>query len=120
MNGAPDSTDIPRRLLQRLDDLGVVLAARGDALALIALGSVGLDVGRLDEHSDLDFFAIVEDAAKQQYLESIGRRKLIVPLYTAMMKTRDGAQRARVVYARARPGYHPITAASLDAIVGAP
>jgi aminopeptidase N len=56
----------------------------------------------------------------EQYLESIGRRKLIVPLYSAMMKTQDGAQRARAVYARARPGYHPITAASLDAIVGAP
>ena len=56
----------------------------------------------------------------EQYLESIGRRKLIVPLYSLMMKTPDGAQRARAVYARARPGYHPITAATLDAIVGAP
>jgi len=56
----------------------------------------------------------------EQYLETIGRRKLIVPLYSAMMRTQSGAQRARGVYARARPGYHPITAASLDAIVGTP
>ena len=46
-----------------------MLAARGDAIALLGLGSVGSDLGRLDEHSDLDFFAIVEDGAKQRYLD---------------------------------------------------
>jgi len=63
--------DIPQRLLQRLDDLGVVLAQRGDALALLGLGSVGVDLGRLDDHSDLDFFVVVDDGAKQRYLDSI-------------------------------------------------
>jgi hypothetical protein len=67
---ASDS-DIPQRLLQRLDDLGVVLAQRGDALALLGLGSVGVDLERLDDHSDLDFFVVVDDGAKQRYLDSI-------------------------------------------------
>jgi hypothetical protein len=62
---------IPQRLLQRLDDLGAVLARRGDGIALLGVGSVGHDLGRLDDHSDLDFFVIVEDAAKQRYLDSI-------------------------------------------------
>jgi hypothetical protein len=62
---------IPQRLLQRLDELGIVLARRGDALALFGVGSVGVDVDRLDEHSDIDFFAVVEDDAKQRYLDSI-------------------------------------------------
>ncbi len=53
----------------------------------------------------------------EQYLVSVGRRKLIVPLYTSLMKTPSGAERAHAIYARARPGYHPITAATLDAIV---
>lgn len=63
--------DIPQRLLQRLDELGVVLAQRGDALALFGLGSVGVDVDRLDDHSDLDFFVVVDEGAKQRYLDSI-------------------------------------------------
>ena len=58
-------------LLQRLDDLGRVLSARGDAVALIALGSVGRDLHRLDEHSDMDFFVIVDDGAVEGYLDSI-------------------------------------------------
>src|SRR6184192_2382054 len=63
--------NVPRRLLQRLDDLADVLVHRGDALALIGLGPVGLDLDRLDQHSDVDFFAVLEDAAKQRYLDSI-------------------------------------------------
>ena len=34
------------------------------------------------------------------------------------MKTPDGRAFAQTVYARARPGYHPIAAATLDPIVG--
>jgi hypothetical protein len=61
----------PDRLLRRLDAIARVLAARGDAIALLGLGSVGRDLERLDEHSDLDFFVIVDDDAKERYLESI-------------------------------------------------
>jgi leukotriene-A4 hydrolase len=52
-----------------------------------------------------------------QYLTSIGRRKLVRPLYEELMKTPPGAERARSIYARARIGYHPITQSSIDAIV---
>lgn len=44
----------PAHLLRRLDDVGARLAARGDAIALLGLGSAGLEADRLDEHSDLD------------------------------------------------------------------
>jgi len=53
----------------------------------------------------------------QRYLTTIGRRKLVRPLYEELMKSPQGAALARAVYARARPGYHPITATSIDAIV---
>jgi hypothetical protein len=63
---------MPARLMAFLDRLGDVLAERGDAVALLGLGSVGLDLHRLDEHSDADFFVIVEDAAaRQRYLDEI-------------------------------------------------
>jgi aminopeptidase N len=54
----------------------------------------------------------------EQYLVSIGRRKLIRPLYEDLMQgTAEDREFARRVYARARPGYHPIAQASLDPIV---
>jgi leukotriene-A4 hydrolase len=53
----------------------------------------------------------------EEYLKTIGRRKLIVPLYRELMKTPAGATQARRVYALARPRYHPPTTAAIDAIV---
>jgi aminopeptidase N len=53
----------------------------------------------------------------EDYLKTIGRRKLIAPLYTDLMKTPSGAEFAKRVYAKARPGYHPDTVAAIDAIV---
>jgi aminopeptidase N len=53
----------------------------------------------------------------EEYLKTIGRRKLIVPLYVDLMKTPAGSQFAKRVYAIARPGYHSDTVAAIDAIV---
>jgi leukotriene-A4 hydrolase len=53
----------------------------------------------------------------EEYLKTIGRRKLIAPLYTELMKTPSGAEFAKRVYAKAMPGYHPDTVAAIDAIV---
>jgi leukotriene-A4 hydrolase len=56
-------------------------------------------------------------ARLEEYLKTIGRRKLIAPLYAELMKTPSGSEFAKRVYAKARPGYHPDTAAAIDAIV---
>ncbi len=53
----------------------------------------------------------------ERYLTSIGRRRLIKPLYEDLVKTPAGAERARAIYAKARPNYHPIAVTSLDAVV---
>ncbi len=70
----PDDPAAPmrERLLAFLDRLGAGLAARGDAVALLGLGSVGRDLHRIDEHSDADFFVVVDDAAaRDRYLADI-------------------------------------------------
>jgi len=85
-----DGPTIPQRLLQRLDDLGALLARRGDALALIGLGSVGLDLDRLDEHSDMDFFVVAEDGAKQGYLDSIDWLEALCPVEFSFPNSIDG------------------------------
>jgi leukotriene-A4 hydrolase len=56
-------------------------------------------------------------ARLEQYLTTIGRRKLIEPLYTDLMKTPTGTAFAKRVYAKAKPGYHPETVAAIEAIV---
>ncbi len=61
----------PQSLLKRLDEIGHSLERSGHALALIGLGSVGLELDRIDAYSDLDFFAIVEEGYKQAFIDSL-------------------------------------------------
>ncbi|MBD8525091.1 M1 family metallopeptidase [Pseudomarimonas arenosa] len=51
-----------------------------------------------------------------EFLQTIGRRKLIMPIYQELAKSKDGLQFARDVFAQARAGYHPITIASIEAL----
>lgn len=55
--------------------------------------------------------------ALERYLISIGRRKLILPLYRELAKTPDGLAFALKVYQQARPGYHPLAQGSVDEIL---
>ena len=52
--------------------------------------------------------------AMAAYMVRIGRRYLVVPLYEELAKTPEGLAFARSVYAKAKPGYHPITQASVE------
>ena len=53
----------------------------------------------------------------EQYLTTIGRRKLIKPLYEELVKTPEGQTLARAIYQKARPSYHPIAVDTIDKIV---
>ncbi|HEX8359432.1 MAG TPA: M1 family metallopeptidase [Longimicrobium sp.] len=56
--------------------------------------------------------------ALEQFLTSQGRRKFVRPLFADLMAQGEWGQAlARRIYARARPGYHPVTSGSVDAIV---
>ena len=52
-----------------------------------------------------------------EFLQTVGRRKLILPIYTALVQTPEGLALAKQVFERARPGSHPITAASVQRIL---
>ncbi|GAB5380789.1 MAG: M1 family metallopeptidase [Aliiglaciecola sp.] len=43
------------------------------------------------------------------YLTSIGRNKLVKPLYRELSKTPDGKAFAKRAFEQAKPGYHPLT-----------
>jgi hypothetical protein len=55
--------------------------------------------------------------AMAAFLQRIGRRKLIMPTYEALVKTESGLAFAKEVFASARPGYHPITTASVEKVI---
>ncbi len=80
----------PSALLQRLDEIGQSLEKSGHGLALIGLGSVGVETDRLDLFSDLDFFAIVEDGLKAHYIENLDWLSSLCPIAYAFRNTVDG------------------------------
>jgi leukotriene-A4 hydrolase len=49
-----------------------------------------------------------------RFLVEVGRRKYIKPLYQELAKTPKGKEHAKAVYAKARPGYHPIAVTTID------
>jgi aminopeptidase N len=53
----------------------------------------------------------------EQFLVEVGRRKFVKPLYEALLQAPDGKARAAAIYRKARPGYHPITQATVDALL---
>lgn len=57
------------------------------------------------------------DARLEEFLTGIGRRKFVRPLFDELAKTAEGTKRAKEIYTKARPGYHPITQATVDQIL---
>ncbi|TCM38201.1 M1 family metallopeptidase [Kribbella sp. VKM Ac-2568] len=52
------------------------------------------------------------------FLTRVGRMKLVLPVYRALADTPDGKDFALQVFTAARPGYHPITIAAVQKILG--
>ena len=51
------------------------------------------------------------------FLERVGRRKLIMPIYDELVKTPEGLAFAKETFAKARPGSNPITTASVEEVL---
>jgi len=48
------------------------------------------------------------------FIERVGRRKLILPIYAELVKTPEGLAFAKAAFEKAKPSYHPITTASVQ------
>ena len=77
-------------LLKRLDEIGHSLEQSNHALALIGLGSVGLELERLDAYSDLDFFVIVEPGYKHSFLDDLHWLSALCPVAYCFPNMEDG------------------------------
>ncbi len=53
----------------------------------------------------------------ENFLTNVGRRKFLVPLYKQMIKTPEGKEWAKKIYAKARPNYHPVAYGTIDALL---
>jgi hypothetical protein len=80
----------PTKLLERLNEIGRSLSNTPHALALIGLGSVGQELDRIDQYSDLDFFVLVETGYQAQFLADLSWLSNIAPIAFQFLNTRDG------------------------------
>lgn len=79
-------------MLNRMDLIGQSLAASGNGLALIGLGSVGQDTARADEYSNLDFLAVVEPGHKHRYLQQLDWLDNVAPVCWVFHHNNDGCK----------------------------
>ena len=77
-------------LLRRLSEIGQSIADSDGGLGLLALGSVGDERERLDDYSDLDFFAVVQPGSKVRFLDDLSWLSRISPIAYAFQNTIDG------------------------------
>jgi aminopeptidase N len=58
--------------------------------------------------------------ALERFLTSVGRRKFVAPLFEALVAQGEwGRPIATRIYAKARPGYHPVTSGTVDKLLAA-
>ncbi len=102
LNGLPTTLDGDK--LQALDQAFDLTASRNSEIAF-AWFQIGIRNG----------YAPIKPAL-EKFLVEIGRRKFVVPLYRSLAAREQDREWAREVFAKARPGYHPITTASVEEV----
>jgi hypothetical protein len=56
-------------------------------------------------------------ARLEGFLARVGRRKFVRPIFEALKETPAGLDRARALFASCSPNWHPITRASIAALL---
>lgn len=55
--------------------------------------------------------------ALEKFLVKVGRRKFLMPLYSALIETKEGKKLAKEIYKKARNNYHFVAIQSLDELL---
>ncbi len=79
----------PEKLIQRLEAIAQSIRTHPDGLALLGLGSCA-EQGRLDRFSDLDFYAIVAEGAKQGFIDDLAWLSDVAPVKYCFRNSEDG------------------------------
>ena len=89
-NGGMPMNKHQHRLFTRLDEIVMNLKNDPHVIALLTLGSVGLETKRIDQYSDLDFFVITEDGYASSYIQNHDWLFATSPLSFIFQNTVDG------------------------------
>lgn len=92
------------------------LAQLDDAFHLTATGNAEIKAAWFEVGIRQNYPAISEEL--ENFLSSVGRRKFLMPLYTAMAETAKGKEEALKIYAAARANYHSVSVRSIDELLG--
>ena len=57
------------------------------------------------------------NAAIEQYLLQVGRRKFLKPLYEAMIQTPEGLERAKAIFSKASASYHAVSRNTIQEMI---
>ena len=57
------------------------------------------------------------NAALEDFLIHVGRRKFLTPLYRALLEVDPSGERAMTIYKQARPNYHSVSTETLDKLL---
>jgi len=77
-------------LLGRLEEIGRSVESMENALALLAFGSSGTELDRIDEYSDLDIFVVVKEGYQQALLDDLGWLSSVCPIAYAFPNSPHG------------------------------
>lgn len=78
------------RLIERMNEIAKHVSINDHVLAVLALGSIGVEQERLDDYSDLDFFIVTEDDIKQQMIDDLSWLNQSYPVAFSFKNTKDG------------------------------
>lgn len=76
--------------MRRLDDIAGQLVAREDVVAVLGLGSAGVETDRFDDHSDLDVFVIVDEGSVDRYAGDVDWLAAVHPVAFHFANERHG------------------------------
>lgn len=92
-----------------------LLAALDEQFALTATGNAEVLCAWLELGTRRGYPAV--DSRLEEFLLEVGRRKFLMPLYSALLESVEGRERAKRIYSKARPLYHAVTRTSLDSLL---
>lgn len=112
---------LPRKLtVKQLEQLSDVmhLDHQGNSEVRFAWLHLALTNRYVKGRPDVERFRVKVAEDLVDFLTSMGRRKFVLPLFRDLMADGDWGRRlAMSTYATARPGYHSVTAGSVDKVV---
>lgn len=92
------------------------MATLDDAFHLTQSGNSEIAAIWFEKSINFGYQAI--DKELEAFLIKVGRRKFLMPLYTALAATPEGKTKALEIYKKARPNYHYVSFNSIDQLLG--